>query len=184
MHKSVDLMKRLLALTLLSLVCFAANAKEEQVISIVCKGEQSLWYRYQAEPKKDSFYQSPITKTYTFKYEKNPRRKGEMDWSMQTDGAVWEYQQELLVRVDDPAQGSANFNILLLDHSIFVQSKSNTIAYKDRTDIEHTGREFKSFMKVNRLSGDWSVESNIFYSDGNSQTVNLTGTCEAAKPKF
>jgi hypothetical protein len=107
-----------------------------------------------------------------------------MDWSMQTDGAGWEYQQELPVRVDDPEQHSASFNILLLDHSIFVESKSSTVTYKDRSGFQHTGMDFKNIMKVNRLSGDWLVESNNFYSDGSSQTVLLTGMCEAAKPKF
>lgn len=175
-------MKRLLTAVLATFLGFASYANEKKDILIVCKGNKATTYRYKND--QTSFQQSPITKTYSFKYEQNPRRKDELDWSMQTDGAGWEYQQELPVRLDDPAQHSANFNILLLDHSIFVQRKSNTIAYKDRSGFQHLGMDFKTFMKINRLSGDWTIESNNYYSDGSYQTTRISGSCEAAQPRF
>ena len=177
-------MKRLLIAAGAALLCFAANAKEAQVISVVCNGTNLLKIENSVDPSRNVTHTSPVTKTYSFKFEKNPRKDGAMEWSMQTDGAGWDYQQELFARADDPAEATYRLEITVLDHSIFVRSEGHRTSFTDRSGFRHPGATATRNMKINRLSGDWSLETVNDYSSGSSLANYTTGKCEAAKPKF
>jgi len=157
-------MKHLIATTLLSLVCCAANAEAEKVISVLCNGIVS-----------DSFFGSPkpVTTTYLFDFGKNPKNKDVMAWSMQKDGERKKYQEKI---ADKPL--FTNFSILVSDHSVLFESTFNN---------NHIS--FEEYGKINRISGDWQIQMTEYKKkpDGmreTNRTINTKGKCESANPKF
>ena len=162
-------MKCLLAATLLSLISCAANAEAEKAISVLCKGVRSMTFWPSLNTIRD-----PLTTTYLFTFEKNPKDNNAMAWAMQKNSESkiypWEWKASPILQ---------SFSILISDNFILIESDFSN------EHFAHKGKE-----KINRLSGEWGYEATNYNKNKESinreieTAVSITGTCEAAKPKF
>lgn len=160
-------MKWLFATTLLSLVCCAANAEAEKVISVLCKGTKSVTFW----PSMNTF-REPITTTYLFTFEKHSGNNNASTWVMQRNGESKKYPEEM-----KKSPLLISFSILVSDHLVLLN---------DDFANQHVAEQMKE--TINRLSGDWRYESTKYNKNKEpieiEVTRSITGTCEAAKPQF